>query len=79
VWGLAAGAALGNPLNAIEAMGFGGIVLSGDRCNDSFLARQLGVKKRTTGGIHQCRVGCESPIKSRQIKVFADDQGSGVI
>jgi hypothetical protein len=44
VWGLAAGAALGNPLNAIEAMGFGGIVLSGDRCNDSFLARQLGVK-----------------------------------
>jgi hypothetical protein len=46
VWGLAAGAALGNILNAIEAMGFGGIVLSGDHCSDSFLARQLGVKKQ---------------------------------
>jgi hypothetical protein len=30
VWVLAAGAALGNILNAIEAMNFGGIALSGD-------------------------------------------------
>jgi nitroreductase len=40
---LAAGAALGNFLNALHAMGFGAIVLSGDRCRDLELGRQLGL------------------------------------
>lgn len=41
---LSAGAALGNLLNAAHAMGFGAIVLSGERCRDGLLARQLGVQ-----------------------------------
>lgn len=42
---LAAGAALGNMLNALHALGFGAIMLSGDRCADSQLAAALGVRK----------------------------------
>lgn len=38
---LAAGAALGNLLNAAQAMGFGAIVLSGDRCFDPMVAAEL--------------------------------------
>ena len=41
---LAAGAALGNLLNAAHQLGFGAIVLSGERCFDETLARQLGVQ-----------------------------------
>ena len=40
---LAAGAALGNILNAFHALGFGAIVLSGDRCGDLQLAQRLGL------------------------------------
>jgi len=40
---LAAGAALGNVLNALDALGFGAIVLSGDRCADPVLKRALGL------------------------------------
>lgn len=40
---LAAGAALGNLLNAAHALGFGAMILSGERCFDSTLTRQLGV------------------------------------
>ncbi len=40
---LAAGAALGNLLNAFHLLGFGAIVLSGDRCGDALLAQQLGL------------------------------------
>ena len=40
---LAAGAALGNMLGAIHALGLGGIVLSGDRCSDATLRRELGL------------------------------------
>ncbi len=40
---LAAGAALGNLLNAAHLLGFGAIVLSGDRCFDADLQRQLGL------------------------------------
>jgi nitroreductase len=40
---LGAGAALGNILNAAHQLGYGAIVLSGDRCFDATLARQLGV------------------------------------
>ena len=40
---LGAGAALGNILNAAHQFGFGAIVLSGERCFDAVLARQLGV------------------------------------
>lgn len=38
---LAAGAALGNLMNAAQALGFGAIVLSGDRCFDPQVATEL--------------------------------------
>lgn len=41
---LAAGAALCNLLNAAHQLGFGAIMLSGDRCFDAVLSAQLGVK-----------------------------------
>ena len=41
---LAAGAALGNLLNATHQLGYGAIMLSGDRCYDATLAAQLGVR-----------------------------------
>ena len=40
---LCAGAALGNLLLAAHAMGFGAIVLSGDRCKDEILRQALGI------------------------------------
>ena len=48
---LAAGAALGNLLNAIDALGYGGIMLSGDRCNDALLVQRLGIQD------NECLVG----------------------
>ncbi len=41
---LAAGAALGNLLNALHALGFGAVMLSGERCGDAELARHLGLQ-----------------------------------
>ncbi len=41
---LAAGAALGNLLNAAHQLGFGAIVLSGERCFDSVFASRLGLR-----------------------------------
>lgn len=41
---LAAGAALGNILNAFDALGFGAIMLSGDRCSDAPLIDSLGLQ-----------------------------------
>ena len=40
---LAAGAALGNLLNAAHQLGFGAIMLSGERCFDSALCAELGL------------------------------------
>lgn len=40
---LAAGAALGNLLNAAHAMGYGAIILSGERCFDQVLCTALGL------------------------------------
>ncbi len=40
---LAAGAALGNLLNAAHQLGFGAIVLSGERCHDNTLTQALGL------------------------------------
>jgi nitroreductase len=40
---LAAGAALGNLLNAAHALGFGAIMLSGDRCFDPAIAAAIGL------------------------------------
>jgi nitroreductase len=40
---LAAGAALGNLLNAAHALGYGAMILSGDRCFDEVLTKQLGL------------------------------------
>ncbi len=37
------GAALGNVLNAAHELGYGAIVLSGDRCFDDTLCAQLGL------------------------------------
>ena len=45
---LSAGAALGNLLLAAHAMGFGAIVLSGDRCKDEILRRSLGIAPEET-------------------------------
>jgi len=41
---LAAGAALGNLLNAVHQLGFGAIILSGERCFDPELTTQLGIR-----------------------------------
>ncbi|MFM9925066.1 nitroreductase family protein [Variovorax sp. H27-G14] len=41
---LAAGAALGNLLNAAHQLGFGAIMLSGERCFDPLLSAELGIK-----------------------------------
>ena len=41
---LAAGAALGNLLNAAHLLGFGACILSGDRCFDEILQRALGLQ-----------------------------------
>ena len=41
---LGAGAALGNLLNAAHEMGFGAIVLSGERCHDVQLTQALGLQ-----------------------------------
>jgi nitroreductase len=41
---LGAGAALGNLLNVAHALGYGAIVLSGERCFDEELLRRLGVQ-----------------------------------
>lgn len=41
---LAAGAALGNLLNAAHALGYGAIILSGERCFNEVLLQRLGVQ-----------------------------------
>jgi nitroreductase len=45
---LAAGAALGQLLLAAHAMGFGAIVLSGERCRDAILREALGIAPAET-------------------------------
>jgi nitroreductase len=45
---LAAGAALGQLLLAAHAMGFGAIVLSGERCKDAILRAALGIAPEET-------------------------------
>ena len=45
---LCAGAALGHLLLAAHAMGFGAIVLSGDRCKDEILRQSLGIASAET-------------------------------
>lgn len=45
---LAAGAALGELLLAAHAMGFGAIVLSGERCKDEILRQALGIAPAET-------------------------------
>jgi nitroreductase len=42
---LAAGAALGNLLNAAHLLGYGAIALSGERCFDSVLVSELGLSR----------------------------------
>ena len=42
---LAAGAALGNLLNAAHLLGYGASILSGERCHDAVLMRELGLRE----------------------------------
>ena len=58
---LAAGAALGNLLNAAHALGYGAIVLSGERCFDEILVAQLGVQP------HEALVGFVSIGRIREV------------
>lgn len=65
---LAAGAALGNLLNAAHQLGFGAIVLSGERCFDGELTRRLGVRvdEYLAGFISLGRVA-EAPPRRRAV------------
>ena len=65
---LAAGAALCNLLNAADQLGYGAIMLSGERCFDTVLTAQLGVAadEFLAGFISIGRVA-EAPPKPRQV------------
>ncbi|CAN5386865.1 nitroreductase [soil metagenome] len=61
---LAAGAALGNMLNALDALGFGAIMLSGDRCSDAPLLESLGLQQgeRLAGFISAGTISKSPPL-----------------
>ena len=65
---LSAGAALGNMLNALDALGFGAVVLSGDRCSDTILARNLGIPahERLVGFVSAGTVLKTPPLRQPQ-------------
>jgi nitroreductase len=64
---LGAGAALGNILNAAHQLGFGAIVLSGERCFDAILARQLGLAETEfLAGFISLGTIAEAPPSARQ-------------
>jgi len=64
---LAAGAALGNLLNAAHLLGYGACVLSGDRCADEVLQRALGLQPRESlaGFVSVGHIGEAPPPASR--------------
>jgi nitroreductase len=76
---LAAGAALGNLLGAIHALGFGGIVLSGDRCSDAVLTRELGLREteQLAGFISFGRIVNEPPAAPHKELAAVWSQWSG--
>ena len=64
---LSAGAALGNILNAAHQLGFGAIVLSGERCFDAVLARQLGLAETEfLAGFISLGTTADTPPPARQ-------------
>lgn len=65
---LAAGAALGNMLNALDALGFGAIMLSGDRCSDAPLLASLGLQhsERLAGFISAGTISKTPPAAIRK-------------
>jgi nitroreductase len=78
---LAAGAALGNLLYAIHALGFGGIVLSGDRCSDTVLMRELGLRETEllAGFISVGRIVKEPPTAPHKELATVWSQWSGAL
>lgn len=66
---LAAGAALGNLLNAAHQLGFGAIVLSGDRCFDLVLSSALGlVGDEFLAGFVSLGSLVEVPPRNREVR-----------
>jgi nitroreductase len=65
---LAGGAALGNLLNAAHLLGYGAVVLSGERCFDAVLSTQIGVRpdEHLVGFISIGRVA-QAPPEARTV------------
>ncbi|WP_431275550.1 nitroreductase family protein [Variovorax ureilyticus] len=68
---LAAGAALGNLLAAAHRLGYGAIVLSGERCFDPILAGQLGIERGSTS-----RASSVSELSRSRRRVRGSGSGS---
>jgi nitroreductase len=66
---LSAGAALGNLLNAAHQLGYGAIVLSGERCFDTQLTGALGVKpeEQLAGFVSIGTIGTAPPEAQRPL------------
>lgn len=65
---LAAGAALGNLLNAAHQLGYGAGILSGERCSDPELLRQLGIgPDESLAGFVSIGTVREAPPPARQV------------
>ncbi len=64
---LAAGAALGNFLNAAHLLGYGACILSGERCADEVLQRALGLKPQESlaGFVSVGHIGDAPPTATR--------------
>ncbi len=64
---LAAGAALGNLLNAAHLLGYGACILSGERCADETLQSALGLQPHETlaGFVSVGRIGQAPPAATR--------------
>lgn len=65
---LSAGAALGNLLSAAHQLGYGAIVLSGERCFDETLARQVGAQPgEYLAGFISIGTIAQAPPQSREV------------
>jgi nitroreductase len=66
---LAAGAALCNLMNAAHQLGYGAIVLSGERCFDRVLASELGLRaSELLAGFISIGTAVEAPPARRQVQ-----------
>jgi len=80
---LSAGAALSNVLNAAHQLGFGAIVLSGERCFDAVLCSELGVQPHESlagfislGSIAEPPPARQAPDTSEVISHWVPSQGA---